>query len=100
MVLGLRTAIYHVTDLAKATAWYSKAFEVSPYFDQPFYVGFNIGGFELGLNPDIKKVGPGSGGAVPYWGIEDIEKSFQHFIACGNARCNHFGNAPLYNAFS
>ena len=83
MVLGLRTAIYHVKDLAKAKAWYSKAFEVSPYFDQPFYVGFNIGGYELGLNPDVKKIGPGVGGAVPYWGVEDIEKSFQHFIACG-----------------
>ena len=25
-----------------------------PYFDQPFYVGFNVGGYELGLSPDAR----------------------------------------------
>ena len=83
MVLGLRTAIYHVSDLKKAKDWYSKAFEVEPYFDEPFYVGFNVGGYELGLNPDIRKTKPGAGGAVPFWGVSDIEKSFQHFITSG-----------------
>ena len=53
MVLGLRTAIYHVPNLAEAKAWYSSAFEVQPYFDEPFYVGFNIGGYELGLGIGI-----------------------------------------------
>lgn len=38
-----------MSDLASAKAWYSKAFGISPYFDEPFYVGFNIGGYELGL---------------------------------------------------
>ena len=52
MALGLRTVVYHVPDLARAKAWYEAAFEVKPYFDEPFYVGFNIGGFELGLDPD------------------------------------------------
>ena len=46
-LLGLRTTIYKVGDINKAKEWYSKAFGVQPYFDQPFYVGFNIGGFEL-----------------------------------------------------
>jgi catechol 2,3-dioxygenase-like lactoylglutathione lyase family enzyme len=48
MILGLRTVIYHVSDLARAKAWYTRAFGVQPYFDKPFYVGFNIGGFALG----------------------------------------------------
>ena len=52
MIRGLRTAIYHVTDLAIAKAWYAAVLEREPYFDQPFYVGFNVGGFELGLVPD------------------------------------------------
>ena len=49
MILGLRTAIYPVKDLAKAKDWYSQVLEMKPYFDQPFYVGFQVGGFELGL---------------------------------------------------
>jgi hypothetical protein len=48
-ILGLRTTIYKVTDLPKAKEWYSKAFRSEPYFDEPYYVGFNIGGYELGL---------------------------------------------------
>ena len=56
MFLGLRTVIYHAPDLAAAKAWYSAAFGVAPYFDQPFYVGFEIGGFELGLDPDTSGV--------------------------------------------
>ncbi len=64
MVLGLRTVIYHLSDLQRAKTWYAAAFGVKPYFDEPFYVGFNIGGFELGLDPDTTEVAPGAGGSV------------------------------------
>ena len=48
MILGLRTVIYRVDDLDRAKDWYRDVFEQEPYFDQPFYVGFQIGGFEMG----------------------------------------------------
>ena len=51
MMLGLRTVIYPVTDLARGKAWYADVLGVAPYFDQPYYVGFAVGGFELGLDP-------------------------------------------------
>ena len=44
--LGLRTAIYHAPDLAQAKSWYSKILGIEPYFDQLFYVGFNVNGYE------------------------------------------------------
>ncbi|MEI6411000.1 MAG: VOC family protein, partial [Bacteroidota bacterium] len=50
--LGLRTVIYRVDDLTKATEWYSKAIGYGPYFNEPFYVGFNVAGYELGLQPE------------------------------------------------
>lgn len=81
--LGLRTAIYTVPDLEKAKAWYSGLFGAEPYFDEPFYVGFNIGGFELGLNPDTSKAMPGPGGVVAYWGVLDAEAAFQHALRHG-----------------
>ena len=71
-LLGLRTVIYKVPDLARAKAWYSETFGISPYFDEPFYVGFNVGGYELGLDPDTKKQGAGPGGAVGYWGVNGL----------------------------
>ena len=68
MFHGLRTAIYHVHDLAAAKAWYSRVLGVQPYFDEPFYVGFSVGGFELGLIPDGE---PGTGGVQVCWGVPD-----------------------------
>ena len=54
MIQGLRTVIYHVTDLARAKEWYTAVLGHGPYFDQPFYVGYAVGGFELGLVPDTR----------------------------------------------
>jgi predicted enzyme related to lactoylglutathione lyase len=78
---GLRTVIYHAPDLAKAKAWYSEVLGIEPYFDQPFYVGFNVGGYELGLDPDASATPRGNGGAVAYWGVADAEATFRRLIA-------------------
>lgn len=83
MVLGLRTVIYRVADIARAKGWYRQVFEVEPYFDEPYYVGFQIGGFELGLDPDLSEGAPGPGGTVAYWGVDAIEDSYARFIQAG-----------------
>lgn len=83
MLLGLRTVIYKVADLARAKAWYSETLNISPYFDEPFYVGFNVGGFELGLDPDLEKQGPGRGGALAYWGVSDLRSMLAALEARG-----------------
>ncbi|XYJ09159.1 VOC family protein [Telluria sp. B2] len=70
MIQGLRTVIYPVTELVEATEWYRRVLDRAPYFDQPFYVGFEVGGFELGLVPDGV---PGTAGATAYWGTVDAE---------------------------
>jgi len=76
MFQGLRTVIYHVKDLAVATAWYSQAVGKPPYFNEPYYVGFNIGGYELGLIPD-------GDGTTTYWGTLDIVAEHARLIALG-----------------
>jgi predicted enzyme related to lactoylglutathione lyase len=83
MVQGLGTVIYHVTDLDRAKAWYANAFGQQPYFDEPFYVGFNIAGYELGLNPDHSVARPGPGGSVAYWRVADIARAVEHFQEVG-----------------
>jgi predicted enzyme related to lactoylglutathione lyase len=82
MIQGLRTVIYHVADLAKAKAWYSQLLEQEPYFDQPFYVGYSVGGFELGLVPDGAA---GPGGTVAYWGVADAAVAVKRLEALGAA---------------
>jgi predicted enzyme related to lactoylglutathione lyase len=83
MLQGLRTVIYGVRDVATAKAWYSAALGFAPYFDQPFYVGFNVGGYELGLDPNAEPVTPGNVGVVAYWGVEDIHAELARLIQLG-----------------
>jgi predicted enzyme related to lactoylglutathione lyase len=80
MIQGLRTVIYHVSDLAKAKASYTSVLEHEPYFDEPFYVGYSVGGFELGLVPDGT---PGAGGTVAYWGVVDAGAAIQRLETLG-----------------
>lgn len=80
MILGLRTAAYPTPDLAAGKAWYSKVFEREPYFDEPFYVGFSIGGFELGLVPDGE---PGTAGVQAMWGVDDINAEVKRIVGLG-----------------
>lgn len=82
-MLGLRTVAYYVADIDKAKAWYAKAFETEPYFDEPFYVGFNIGGYELGLQPEETTPTLKTENVVAYWGVNDIEKEFKRLIDLG-----------------
>ena len=80
MILGLRTAIYPAPDLPAAKLWYSAVLEQAPYFDETFYVGFSVGGFELGLLPGAQ---PGTVGPQPLWGVENIETSYARLLELG-----------------
>jgi predicted enzyme related to lactoylglutathione lyase len=82
MFQGLRTVIYHVDDLPKAKEWYSGILGIKPYFDEPFYVGFNVGGYELGLDPNMEGVIKGSN-VVAYWGVEDAGAAYRSLQGLG-----------------
>ena len=79
MFLGLRTVVYPAPDLAASKAWWTEALGIEPYFDEPFYVGFNPGGYELGLNP----AGDPAEGPNTYWGVRDIVAAAERLTALG-----------------
>ncbi|KAA2244843.1 VOC family protein [Chitinophaga agrisoli] len=82
-VLGLRTAIYQVGDITSAKEWYAEVFETQPYFDEPFYVGFEIGGYELGLQPEENPSRDKTESVVAYWGVDDVREVFDRFLTLG-----------------
>ena len=75
MLTKLRSVVYHVNNLEAAKKWYAETFNIQPYFDEPFYVGFDINGSELGLDPDPSSYSGGSNN-ITYWKVEDINASF------------------------
>ena len=76
---GLRTVIYPSPDLDEAKAWWTGFLGIDPYFDEPFYVGYSVGGYELGLLPNADP----SDGALTYWGVEDVPAAVAAAIAHG-----------------
>ncbi len=80
---GLRTVGYKVADIAKAKEWYTKVLGIAPYFDEPFYVGYNIGGYELGLQPEDGAETPKVANVVAYWGVDDVQEAYEYLISNG-----------------
>jgi catechol 2,3-dioxygenase-like lactoylglutathione lyase family enzyme len=78
-LLGLRTVIYPAPDLQAAKSWWTAFLGAPPYFDEPFYVGFNPGGYELGLLPDADP----AAGALTYWGVDDVSEAVAAAIQAG-----------------
>ena len=82
MFLGLRTAAYYVSDIAEGRDWYASILGFPPYFDEPFYVGFNVAGYELGLQPSEATTGKAEG-VVAYWGVNDAAAALENLLEKG-----------------
>src|SRR3954451_10059339 len=81
MSQGIKTIIYPVTDLAAAKTVYGRLAGVEPYADEAYYVGYKVGGQDIGLDPNGHReagVGP-----ISYWHVDDIEKSLDALVAAG-----------------
>jgi lactoylglutathione lyase len=84
MFLGLRTVKYEVSDVAKAKEWYTKALGIPPYFDEPaYYVGYNVGGYDLGLVPAKDVATKRTPAGVAYWGVEDARAAYKRLLDLG-----------------
>ena len=83
MLLGLRTAVYYVDDIGKGRDWYASILGFPAYFDEPFYVGFNVAGYELGLQPTEGEEIVRASKAAAYWGVESCEATLQTLLAKG-----------------
>ena len=81
MTEGVKTIIYPVTDLAKAKTLYGKLLGVEPDMDEAYYVGFNVEGQDVGLDPHGHS--QGMSGPVGYWHVDDITKSLKALLDAG-----------------
>jgi catechol 2,3-dioxygenase-like lactoylglutathione lyase family enzyme len=85
MFLGLRTIIYPAPDLAASKTWYASVLGIDPYFDEEFYVGFDVAGYELALDPNADP----ATGPITYWGVCSAEVALTRLLAAG---ANHDGD--------
>jgi predicted enzyme related to lactoylglutathione lyase len=83
MFSGLQTVMIHVEDMEKARQWYTDVLGVKPYFDEPnYYIGFHVGGYELGLHPAAPGMTKG-GSTYVYWGTKDAKAEVARLLKLG-----------------
>ena len=80
MFQGLRTVVMRADDLQASKAWYAKLLGKAPYYDTPHYVGFDVGGYELGLHP---AEGWEGGASITYWGVPNADEALKQLVASG-----------------
>ncbi|MDF3311706.1 VOC family protein [Rhodococcus sp. T2V] len=77
MSATIRSLVIPVSDLDAAKAVYT-ALLGEPHTDQPYYVGYNVDGFEVALNP-----GEEGGGPVAFADVEDLDAARATLLAAG-----------------
>ena len=82
MFTGLQTVMIHVDDMQRAKQWYADVLGVKPYFDEPFYIGFSVHGYELGIHPAKAEVNKG-GSTFVYWGTKDAKAELARLVKLG-----------------
>lgn len=81
MFTRLRSIIYPSSNLEADKKFWETITGVKPYFDQPYYVGFDINGSELGLDPNAAN--EGFHYPITYWKVTNTQEAVQKLVADG-----------------
>lgn len=74
---AIRSVVIPVSDLGAAKAIYTTAYG-TPHTDESYYVGYNVDGFEIGLNPANDTDGP-----VVNLDVDDLDAARQALLDAG-----------------
>lgn len=80
---ALCTHALRAEDLTAAARWYTRLTGAHPYFEEPFYVGFSLGGYELGIRPTKEGQPVQTGSATAYWGVPDVDAAVARALELG-----------------
>src|SRR5688572_26830795 len=101
MFTGLRSIIYPSTNLEIDKKFWQDITGQKPYFDESYYVGFEINGCELGLDPGAAKQGLTC--PVTYWRVKSIKEATEHVLSSGakvNSDVQDVGGGILMSRFT
>jgi predicted enzyme related to lactoylglutathione lyase len=100
MFTGLRSIIYPSANLEEDKKFWQAVTGKKPYFDEPYYVGFDINGCELGLDPNAAKEGKTY--PITYWRVENTAEASAQILAAGstqNSEPNDVGGGMMMATF-
>ena len=88
MSTTIQSLVIPVSDLDTAKPVYT-ALLGDPHTDTPYYVGYNVNGLEIALNPAARANGQDI--VIGYWAVKDIQASVDELVAAGAT----FASAPI-----
>jgi predicted enzyme related to lactoylglutathione lyase len=77
----LYSIVYKVSDLDAAKTVHAAVLGTEPHTDTPYYVGFNVAGFEIALGPNGDDATAPS--PVAYVAVDDLESAITTACAAG-----------------
>ena len=90
---GFATVSFYAADVKAARDWYTQLLGIEPYFqrpdaENPAYIEYRVGDYqhELGIidaNYKPKSAESGTGGAVLFWHVDDINAALERVKAMG-----------------
>jgi len=81
MATTLGSIIYPTSDVEAAKKALTALFGKQPDIDEPYYVGYEVDGRQVGLDPG--GAAKGMTGPVPYWNVADIDATIAALEATG-----------------
>ncbi len=78
---GATVILYPVSDLGRAKAIFTRLLDGEPLVDAPYYVGYEVAGQQIGLDPNGKA--RGMTGATPFWEVDDINDTVASLTEAG-----------------
>lgn len=75
---GARTIIFPASDLAASKAVFTRLLGAEPAADFPYYVGYEVAGQHIGLDPNGHLEGP-----TVYWTVDDVATAVTGLVAAG-----------------
>lgn len=77
----INTIIYPVKDAAGAKRLYSTLLGTEPFVDEPYYIGYQLNGMQVGLDPNGHS--RNMTGPVCYVEVDDINASVEQLKSAG-----------------
>ncbi|MBF6601013.1 MAG: glyoxalase [Dehalococcoidia bacterium] len=75
---AVKTIIYPVKDIARAKTLFTALVGAPPQVDEAYYVGYDLPGQHIGLDPNGHEQG-----ATAYWHVDDIGATSAALVAVG-----------------
>ena len=77
----VKTILFPTSDIEATKRLFTRLLGTEPFVDEPYYVGFQIGDIQIGIDPSGED--RGMTGATPFFEVGDIRATIAELTASG-----------------